>query len=157
MFRVVRSRGFQCPPRLSSTLETYVEEGGQAGQAGARTGCEGLVHPREAEQIRLGILGRHPSLKDKRHTDTPREQIAIRRRLRGVTGQRAVGAMILDEVCAVGRQGHIDMSPDARGVRLAARFHVRRASAREPSLRAQLLDRLNIGRHGHHTTHGACV
>jgi hypothetical protein len=59
-----------------------VDEEGQAGQAGARTGCEGLVHPREAEQIRLGILGRHPSLKDTRHTDTPREQIAIRRRLR---------------------------------------------------------------------------
>ena len=57
-----------------------------------------LVQPGDSYKVSVRILRRHPPPK---HHPTPthhREQIAIPRRLRGVGGQGAVWAVVMDEL-----------------------------------------------------------
>ena len=61
---------------------------------------------RRPHQVQLGIHRRDSPLKGDATRTRHREQIAIPRRLRGVGGQGAVGAVVGDELFKVGEEGH---------------------------------------------------
>ena len=65
-----------------------------------------LVQPGDSYKVSARILGRDPALKHHPTRTRHREQVSIPRRLRGVGGQGAVGAMIAEELLEFGEQVH---------------------------------------------------
>ena len=67
---------------------------------------EGLVQRSGLEQVQLSIQGRDPAFKHHPTFACDGEPVAIPRGLRGVGGQGAVGAVVVDEVFEGGEWVH---------------------------------------------------